>query len=298
MDERSQEFAAVNEDRYQEAFKKFEPAPEHDKAMRLALDIVEKHAKENFTPETLKKIYGMIDLAQLDPLTTTDGIWGLADRLANAEGQIPDLPTVAAVCVYPNHVRTLRQALTTEGIRIAAVTGAFPTGQTFTEVKIAETALAREDGAEEIDTVMNLGCLLEEDYEAIADELAEIKSACGDASLKVIIESGALHEPRLIQRAAILAMYSGAEFIKTSTGTTKIGASPDAVYVLCQTIKRYYELTDYRVGLKISGGVRAAEEAVAFYTIVKEVLGEHWLDKTLLRFGASRLNENLLRKLE
>ncbi|MDD4114724.1 MAG: deoxyribose-phosphate aldolase, partial [Massilibacteroides sp.] len=198
---------------------------------------------------------------------------------------------------YPIFVETVKQALTAQEVSIAAVSAGFPSSQTFQEVKIAETSLAVMNGANEIDIVLNLGYFMEENYEELTEEIDEIKEACRDAKLKVILETGALVTAELIQKAAILAMYSGANFLKTSTGKGFPGATPEAVYTLCQTIKTYYELTGTKIGIKVSGGVKTTEEAVAYYCIVKEVLGEEWINKALFRIGASGLLSNIEHRL-
>jgi deoxyribose-phosphate aldolase len=209
------------------------------------------------------------------------------------EGSRSDVGNVAAICVYPVFVATVREALTAD-VRIASVSGGFPSSQTFSEVKIAETALAVADGADEIDIVLNVGQFFDGATEELCSEIMEIKETCRDACLKVILETGLLKTADNIHRAAVLAMYAGADFLKTSTGKGYPGASPEAVYTLCLAIRRYYELHGARIGVKVSGGVRRAEEAVKYYTIVKEMLGKEWLTPELFRIGASSLADNIL----
>jgi deoxyribose-phosphate aldolase len=209
------------------------------------------------------------------------------------EGSRSDVGNVAAICVYPVFVATVREALTAD-VRIASVSGGFPSSQTFPEVKIAETALAVADGADEIDIVLNVGQFFDGATEELCSEIMEIKETCRDARLKVILETGLLKTADNIHRAAVLAMYAGADFLKTSTGKGYPGASPEAVYTLCLAIRRYYELHGVRIGVKVSGGVRRAEEAVKYYTIVKETLGKEWLTPELFRIGASSLANNIL----
>jgi len=221
----------------------------------------------------------------------------LVENVNDFEGTRPDIPNVAAICTYPLFVETVKQALTAQEVKIAAVAGGFPSSQTFTEVKIAETAMAVMQGADEIDIVMNLGYFMEENYEEIAEEIQEIKDSCRESKLKVILETGALTTPEYIQKAAILALYSGADFIKTSTGKGYPGATPEAVYTMCQVIKKYHSITGKRIGIKVSGGVRTAEDAVSYYTIIKEVLGNDWLNKELFRIGASSLLNDLESRL-
>ena len=249
------------------------------------------------TPEVLKRIHGCIDLTSLTSLDTKETIWNLVDRVNDFEGTRPDVPHVAAICTYPNFVETVKQALTAQEVKIAAVCGGFPSSQTFMEIKIAEVGMAVMQGADEIDVVLNLGYFMEDNYEELSDELDEIKEACREAKLKVILETGALATTENIRNAAILAVYSGADFIKTSTGKGYPGATPEAVYTMCKVIREYHQLTGRQVGLKVSGGVRTAEEAVAYYTIVESLLGSEWLNRDLFRIGASRLVEDIEKRL-
>lgn len=210
------------------------------------------------------------------------------------ETEHPEMKNVAAICVYPNFAPVVRAVLEVSEVDIACVSGGFPSSQTFPEVKIAETALAVEGGADEIDIVLNQGDFLDGDYEGVCDEISELKEACGDARLKVILETGALKTAEKIRNASVLAMYSGADFIKTSTGKDCPGASLEAAYVMCQCIKEYYQQSGRMVGFKPAGGVRTPEEAVSYYCIVREILGEEWLTNEYFRIGASGLANNLL----
>lgn len=287
----------LHTNKYEQAFNNFEPAGTIEQVIEKVKTLLDTHEKENFTPEILKQIHGFIDLTSLTSIDTKESIWKLVDKVNDFEGTRPDVPNVAAICTYPLFIETVKQALTAEGVKIAAVAGGFPSSQTFMEIKIAETAMAVMQGADEIDVVMNLGYFLEENYEEIAEEIQEIKESCREAKLKVILETGALIAPEYIQKASILALYSGADFIKTSTGKGYPGATPEAVYTMCQTIKRYHSITGKQIGIKVAGGVRTAEEAVRYYTIVKEVLGNDWLNKDLFRIGASSLLNDLENRL-
>lgn len=288
---------SVQTDKYHDAFHKFEPALSDEQTTLAVNAILEKGCTANFTPEVLKAIHGCIDLTSLTSMDTKESIWKMVDKVNDYEGTRPDVPNVAAICTYPNFVETVKQALTAQNTKIAAVAGGFPSSQTFTEIKIAEVAMAVMQGADEIDVVLNLGYFLEEAYEELTDELTEIKESCRDAHLKVILETGALVTMANIQKAAILALYSGADFIKTSTGKGYPGATPEAVYTMCKVLKSYYEQTGRRAGIKISGGVRSAEDAVKYYTIVKEVLGEEWLSNAYFRIGASSLVGDIEKRL-
>ena len=294
----SPEFSKVTTDRYHEAFQRFAPALTEEQTHKAVGNLLEAHFNENFIPEVLKMLHGCVDLTSLTSLDTKESIWKLVDQVNDFEGTRPDIPNVAAICVYPLFVNTVKQALTADQVRIAAVAGGFPASQTFMEVKMAEVAMAIMEGANEIDIVMNLGYLLEENYGELTEEIQEIKERCGEeVKLKVIIETGALVTPEQIRKAAILAIYSGADFIKTSTGKGYPGATPEAVYTMCRVIREYAELNGQKVGIKVAGGVRSAEDAVHYYTIVKEVLGKEWLNKSLFRIGASSLVEELEKQL-
>lgn len=283
--------------KYQEAFQKH-PSVETAEQIKANVEkILSDKFTENFNKEVLKKIFGFIDLTSLTSIDTKDSIYKLVQRVNDLEGDRPDLPCVAAICTYPNFAETVKQALTANDVKIACVTGGFPSSQTFPEIKVAETALAITDGADEIDIVLNLGLFFEENYEELNEEIEEIKYTCREAKLKVILETGALTTPDNIRKASVIALYSGADFIKTSTGKGYPGASFEAVYTMCKVLKEYSELNKIKKGIKVSGGVSTAEDAVKYYTIVKEVLGEEWLHSDLFRIGASSLVNNILEKI-
>lgn len=284
-------------DKYQTAFGRFEPAETDARITETVNALIEKYYQENFTPEVLKQIHGCIDLTSLTSIDTKESIWKLVDKVNDFEGTRPDVPNVAAICTFPLFVETVKQALAAQNVKIVSVAAGFPSSQTFMEVKIAETAMAVMSGADEIDVVMNLGYFMEDNYEEIAEELQEIKESCREAKLKVILETGALATAANIQKASILALYSGADFIKTSTGKGYPGATPEAVYTMCKVLKTYHSIAGKRAGIKISGGVRTAEDAIKYYTIVKEVLGSEWLNSELFRIGASSLVEDIEHRL-
>ena len=258
--------------------------------------INEKYA-ENNNKQVYKLLYSCIDLTSLNGTDTREHIWKMVQQVNDFEGTNPEVDNVAAICVYPNFAKTVREALTAD-VQIACVSGGFPTSQTFTETKIAETALAVMDGADEIDIVINLGLFFGEEYEEMCEEIEEMKFACHEAKLKVILETGALKTATNIHNAAILAMYSGADFIKTSTGKIYEGATLEAAYVMCHAIKSYYDKTKTKIGFKVAGGVSSVEDAVKYYTIVKEILGNEWCNKDLFRIGTSRLANTLLKAIE
>ena len=266
---------------------------DNDVAEKVKKIIGEKY-NENNTTEVLKKIYSCIDLTTLNTTDTREDIWNFTSKVNDFEGSNPTIDNVAAVCVFPKFAKTVRESLTAN-VNIACVAGGFPSSQTFLEVKIAETALAVLDGADEIDVVLNLGLFLNEEYEELAEEIDEIKEAWHEAKLKVILETGALKDAKKIHDASVLSLYSGADFIKTSTGKVYSGATLEAAYAMCIAIKNYYKKTGVKKGIKISGGVSTVEDAVNYYTIVKETLGEEWCNKDLFRVGASRLADTLLK---
>lgn len=284
-------------DKYQEAFAQFKAPASENEISREVQKIIDEKAGKHLTANVLKKIHGFIDLTSLTSLDTKESIWKLVEKVNDYEGTRPDVPNVAAICTYPLFVDTVKQALTAQNVKIAAVSAGFPASQTFIEVKVAETALAVLSGADEIDIVLNLGYFMEENYQEIAEEIAEIKESCRTAQLKVILETGALVTAEFIQKAAILAIYSGADFVKTSTGKGFPGATPEAAYTLCKVIKTYYEATGRKIGLKVSGGVKTAEDAVIYYCIVKDILGEEWLTSDLFRIGASGLVTDIEQRL-
>ena len=259
--------------------------------------IIEKYVAENNTQEVKKHIFNCIDLTTLKTEDSEESVLQFTERVNDFENDYPDLKNVAAICVYPCFAKIVSQSLEVEDVNIACVSGGFPSSQTFTEVKVAETALALADGATEIDIVIPVGKFLSGDYEGMCDEIEEIKSICGDRQLKVILETGALKSTNNIWKASILTMYSGADFIKTSTGKQEPAATPEAAYVMCQAIKAYYEKTGRKVGFKPAGGINCVNDALVYYTIVKEVLGEEWLNNKLFRIGTSRLANLLLSEI-
>ena len=255
--------------------------------------IINKHYAENDNVEVYKKCLNLIDLTTLNGDDTTEKMKTMVEKVNNFSKNYSNIPNVAAICVYPALVETVKENLT-QKLGIAAVSAGFPASQTFIEVKIAETALSVQAGASEIDVVISVGKFLEKNYDEVFDELQEIKDACGESHLKVILETGALKTAENIKKASVLAMEAGADFIKTSTGKITVSATLEATYVMCKAIKEWYEKTGEKVGYKPAGGISTTEEAVKHYTIVKQILGNDWLNNNSFRFGASRLANNLL----
>lgn len=259
--------------------------------------IIREKVAENNTPEVKKFLYGSVELTTLKTTDTEESVLKLTERVNQFEEDYPTLPHVATICVYPCYAGIVSQSLEVEGVEVACVSGNFPSSQALLEVKTIETALAIKDGATEIDMVMSVGKFLNGDYETVCDEISEIKAVCGEHDLKVILETGLLPSASAIKKASILAMYSGANYIKTSTGKETPAATPEAAYVMCQAIKEYYDKTGIRIGFKPAGGLNTVFDALVYYTIVKEVLGEEWLTNRMFRLGTSRLCNLLLTEI-
>ncbi|MDE5626758.1 MAG: deoxyribose-phosphate aldolase [Candidatus Amulumruptor sp.] len=266
-----------------------------DAAVEAAVaKIIDEILAEARTTENLRLCFSAIDLTTLNATDSPQSVARFTERVNSFEEEYGELPHVAAICVYPNFAQLVRTVLDVSDVSVACVSGGFPSSQTFPEVKVAETALAVEAGANEIDIVMNIGNFLDDDWQEVCDEIDELKHSCRGARLKVILETGALRTAENIRNASVLALYSGADFLKTSTGKGYPGASLHAAYVMCQCIKEYYEKTGNRVGFKAAGGVATTDEALSYLCIVKAVLGDEWLTPEYFRIGASRLANNLL----
>lgn len=279
--------------KFEELFKQY-PCLTNDEAVKNDIAaILRDEFKENNTPEVWKQCLNQIDLTTLNGDDTTAKVVTMTSKVNDFPKQFPNLPNVAAICVYPALVSAVKETLT-EPVGIAAVAAGFPASQTFIEVKVAESALTVKEGATEIDIVLSVGKFLEGNYQEVFDEIEEIKAAIQPAHLKVILETGALKSVENIYKASILAMAAGADFIKTSTGKIAINATPEATYTMCKAIKDWYEKTGEKVNFKAAGGISTTEEAVQHYTIVKHILGQEWLNNQSFRFGASRLANNLL----
>lgn len=260
--------------------------------------IIEEKVAENDTPEVKRFLLGSMELTTLKTTDSEESVLKLTERVNDFADAYPTLPHVATLCVYPCFASIVSQSLEVEGVEVACVSGNFPSSQALLEVKVAETALAIHDGATEIDMVMSVGKFLSGDYETVCDEISELKTICGERKLKVILETGLLGSASAIKRASLLAMYAGADYIKTSTGKEKPAATPEAAFVMCQAIKEYYDKTGIRIGFKPAGGLHSVHDAVVYYTIVKEVLGNEWLTNQYLRLGTSRLANLLLSEVE
>ncbi len=280
--------------KYDIALGKYETNLDDDKIARETAALIEKHLSENDTAEVKKFLFHCIDLTTLKCTDSEQSVMKFTEKVNEFDDKYPDLDNVAAICVYPNMAEIVNDTLEADHVNIACVSGGFPSSQTFTEVKVAETAMALHAGADEIDIVIPVGKFLEGDYEGMCDEIEELKEVCGDKHLKVILETGALKTASNIKKASILSMYSGADFIKTSTGKENPAATPEAAYVMCNAIKEYHRDTGRKIGFKPAGGINTVKDALTYYTIVKEVLGKEWLNNQLFRLGTSRLANLLL----
>ena len=270
----------------------------HDDEVRLKVDkLIQSKLDENDNLEVKKLLLNCIDLTTLKCTDTEESVLKFTEKVNDLTDTYPDIPSVAAICVYPNMAEIVNDTLEADGVNIACVSGGFPSSQTFMEVKVAETAMALHCGADEIDIVMPVGKFLSGDYEGVCDEISEIKDICGDKKLKVILETGVLTTAENIKKASLICMYSGADFIKTSTGKEAISATPDAALVMCEAIHEYYKETGRKVGFKAAGGINTVKKALAYYTIVKEVLGNEWLNNEWFRIGASSLANPLLKEI-
>ena len=281
-------------DKYEEMLSKYNTNVNDEAIARKVAEIIEKKVPENMTPAVKKFLMGSVELTTLKTTDSEESVLKFTERVNDFEDTYPDLPHVATICVYPCFAKIVSQSLEVEGVEVACVSGSFPSSQALLEVKIAETALAIKDGATEIDIVMSVGKFQSGDYETVCDEISELKAVCGDKKMKVILETGCLANGTEIKKASLLSMFAGADYIKTSTGKEKIAATPEAAYIMCEAIKEYYDQTGIQIGFKPAGGINTVKDAVTYYTIVKEVLGEKWLTNQYLRLGTSRLANLLL----
>lgn len=285
-------------DKFQELFSQYELGMTDQQVTDEVKRILDAHYAENNNAEVWKQCLSQIDLTTLNGDDTVAKVKGMAEAVNGFKTRFPGLPDVASICVYPAMVPTVKEYLSAPGVGITSVAGGFPASQTFIEVKVAEVALAVAAGATEIDIVLSQGKFLEGRYEECFEEIEEQKAAARDAHFKVILETGALKTANNIAKASVLAMAAGADFIKTSTGKIAVAATLEASYVMCRMIKAWYEKTGQKVCYKPAGGVSTTEQAVQHYTIVKEILGEEWLNNRSFRFGASSLANKILTSIQ
>lgn len=280
--------------KYEQALRLYNCDLDDEAIARQVNTMLQEHLEENNTKEVKKFLFNSVELTTLKTTDSEDSVLRFVENVNRFDQEYPEMGNVATVCVYPNFAKICYECLENDNVEIACVSGSFPSSQTFIEVKVAETALAIKDGATEIDIVMPVGKFLAEDYEGVCDDIAELKAICGDKSMKVILETGCLKTASNIKKASILAMYAGADYIKTSTGKLEPAATPEAAFVMCQAIKEYYDKTGIQIGFKPAGGMKTVKDALTYYTIVKEVLGEKWLTNKWLRLGTSSLANKLL----
>ncbi len=280
--------------KYEEALSKYVTDMDDAKVAEAVKKIIAEKVPENDNLDVKKFLMGRIELTTLKTTDSEESVLAFTEKVNQFDEAYPALPHVATICVYPNFAKIVSQTLEVDGVEIACVSGCFPSSQSFIEVKVAETMLAVKDGATEIDIVMPVGKFLSGDYEGVCDDIAELKEACGERPMKVILETGCLKTASNIKKASILSMYAGADYIKTSTGKLNPAATPEAAYVMCQAIKEYYDETGIQIGFKPAGGLNTVMDAIIYYTIVKEVLGEKWLTNRWFRLGTSRLANLLL----
>lgn len=283
--------------KYEEALSKYNVDLNDEEISAKVKKLIAEKVSENDTVEVKKFLLGSVELTTLKTTDSDESVLAFTEKVNEFENAYPDLPHVATICVYPCFAKIVSESLEVDGVGVACVSGSFPSSQARIEVKIAETALAVQDGATEIDIVMPVGKFLSGDYEGVCDDITELKNACGEAPMKVILETGDLVTASNIKKASILSMYAGADYIKTSTGKEKISATPEAAYIMCQAIKEYYDETGIQIGFKPAGGLNTVSDALIYYTIVKEVLGEKWLTNKWLRLGTSRLANLLLSEI-
>jgi deoxyribose-phosphate aldolase len=258
------------------------------------IDQISERSFEIRDKAILRHIFSLIDLTSLNITDSASKIKTLTEKVNGLQEKFPELPNVAALCVYPNFVPVVRKTLQDEKVKIASVAASFPASQTFPEIKLAEVKKVIEQGADEIDIVISLGEFMEGNYDFVSEEIRSIRNLSGSIHLKVILETGSIDSLELIRTASFLAMEAGADFIKTSTGKLDKGASPEAVWVMCEAIRDFSQQTGKAVGIKPAGGISDINTAIIYYLIVNEILGNDWLKSERFRFGASKLANLLL----
>ena len=288
----------MEDNKYEKLLSQYDVELDDAKVANQVALLLKEHLAENNTREVKQFLLNSVELTTLKTTDSEDSVLKFVEKVNHFDDVYPELGHVATVCVYPNFAKICHDTLENEEVEIACVSACFPSSQSFIEVKVAETALAIKDGATEIDIVIPVGKFLSGDYEGMCDEIAEIKAVCGEKKLKTILETGCLRTASNIKKASILAMYAGADYIKTSTGKLEPAATPEAAFVMCQAIKEYHEKTGIQVGFKPAGGMKTVEDALTYYTIVKQVLGEQWLTNQWLRLGTSSLANKLLSDIE
>ena len=268
-----------------------------EKEINALLEEVRSSNTSTPTKEVMTLLFSILDLTSLSEKDNAENIGRLCEQVNLLDESYPGMPAPAAMCVYPELVLIARAKVNNPLVNIAAVGGGFPASQTFLEIKLKEVEMAIETGAEEIDIVLPVGKFLLGLHDEVFEEIKLIKDVMGSHHLKVILETGSLPDLTAVRKASFLAMDAGADFIKTSTGKAGVGASPDSFAVMCLAIKEYYEKTGKKVGIKPAGGISDVETAMEYYGIVKQILGDDWLNPEKFRIGASRLANALLARI-
>ena len=284
---------------------KYGYAPEKE-AIARHLELIASGLDQVVSNEVLKECFAIMDLTTLSPKDTPSSVKKLVEKVNSFAVDYPNYPLPASVCVYPNFASVVRKTRKNPALHVTTVAGCFPSSQSFLEVKLREIELAVREGADEIDIVLALNSFLEGDYDTAGKEILASRECIDKVAaelgrpvvLKVILETGLLMTPERIADASFLAMENGADFIKTSTGKVEVNATPMAAYVMCQCIKKFYEQTGRKVGFKAAGGISSAMDAVCYYSIVSTILGKEWLNKSLFRFGVSRLANQVVSAIE
>ncbi len=290
--------SAQPESKYEQALGLYDCHVDEERVKAEVERIVAEKLPENDNLETRRFLLGSVELTSLHTTDTEEEILAMTEKVNKFDSDYPDLPHVAAICVYPVFTELVAQSLEIDGVEITNVSGNFPSSQSRMEVKIAETQLAVADGATNVDIVLPVGKFLSGDYEGVSDDINELKQVCGEeVPMKVILEVCDLGSLSNVKKAALLSMYAGADYVKTSTGKEKSGATPESVYVMCQAIKEYYDKTGIQIGLKPAGGINTVRDALTYYTILKEVCGEKWLTNYWFRLGTSRLTNTLINEI-
>ena len=266
-------------------------------AEERASSLAKRSLKKDSKVWGLKLAISMIDLTTLEGKDTRGKVWALCRKAIRPDASDPDIPHVAAVCVYPSMVGFVKEALGDSGVNVAAVATGFPSGQTFSEIKVQETRQTVAAGADEIDMVIDRGAFLSGDYQKVFDEIAEVKEACGPAHLKVILETGELANFDQVRKASLIAMYAGADFIKTSTGKVTVNATLPVTLVMFEAIRDFHHATGKKIGMKPAGGISNAKLALAYLVLLYETLGAEWMTPDLFRLGASSLLNDILMQL-
>ena len=283
--------------KYDQALSKYNCNVDEAAVAAALKKIVEERVPKNDTEKIKKFLFSCVCMTTLTTQDSAESVLKLVEKVNQFANEYPDMPHVATVVTYPRFAKLVAESLEVEGVIPTVVSGAFPSSQALIEIKVAETKLAVQDGAKNVDIVMHVGEFLAGDYETVCDEISEQKAACGEVPMKVILETGDLLNLSNVKKASLLSMYAGADYIKTSTGKEKVGATPEAVYVMCQAIKEYYDETGIQIGFKPAGGINTVTDALTYYTIVKEVLGDKWLTNKWFRMGTSRLANLLLSEI-